>query len=80
MIDVTTFLEFFGLDASGLQGYGPLLLHGVWVTAQLSALSLLVSMILGLLGAHGQVVAAAAAQSGRRPSTPRWCAVFRTWC
>ena len=55
MIDVTTFLEFFGLDASGLQGYGPLLLHGVWVTAQLSALSLLVSMILGLLGATARL-------------------------
>jgi histidine transport system permease protein len=52
---VNTFLSVLGLDLSALQGYGPLLLHGCWVTLKLSALSLLVSMLLGLLGAAAKL-------------------------
>lgn len=52
---MNTFLNLFGLDTSALQGYGPLLLEGTWVTLKLSALSLLVSMFLGLLGAAAKL-------------------------
>jgi histidine transport system permease protein len=52
---VNSFLNILGLDLSALQGYGPLLLHGTWVTLKLSALALLVSMALGLLGAAAKL-------------------------
>lgn len=52
---MNTFLNLFGLDLGALQGYGPLLLHGTWVTLKLSALALLVSMLLGLLGAAAKL-------------------------
>ncbi|WP_322997325.1 ABC transporter permease [Castellaniella sp.] len=38
-----------------LNGYGPLLLAGTWVTIQLALLSLLVSLFLGLLGAWAKL-------------------------
>ena len=52
---MNSFLNLIGVDLSALQGYGPLLLHGTWVTLKLSALSLLVSMALGLLGAAAKL-------------------------
>jgi len=38
-----------------LQGYGPALLAGTWQTIQLSLLSLLVSFVLGLIGAGAKL-------------------------
>jgi len=38
-----------------LQGYGPVLLAGTWQTIQLSLLSLLVSFVLGLIGAGAKL-------------------------
>lgn len=38
-----------------LNGYGPLLLAGTWVTIQLALLSLLVALLLGLLGAWAKL-------------------------
>ncbi|BAQ81048.1 histidine ABC transporter, permease protein HisQ [Pseudomonas sp. St29] len=55
MIGVNTSTTLFGLDLTVLQGYGPLLLHGTWVTLKLSALALLVSIALGLLGAAAKL-------------------------
>ena len=52
---MNSLLNLLGVDLSTLQGYGPLLLHGTWVTLKLSALSLLVSMVLGLLGAAAKL-------------------------
>jgi histidine transport system permease protein len=52
---VNSFLNIPGVDLSALQGYGPLLLHGTWVTLKLAALALLVSMALGLLGAAAKL-------------------------
>ena len=52
---MNTFLTLLGLDLEVLQGYGPLLLHGAWMTLKLSALALLVSMLLGLLGAAAKL-------------------------
>ncbi|MEB0039765.1 ABC transporter permease [Pseudomonas sp. MH10] len=44
-------LQYLGLSALSLRGFGPLLLQGTWMTIQLGILSLLVSVILGLIGA-----------------------------
>ncbi len=50
-----TFLENLGLGAFALPGYGPLLLEGTWMTMKLAVLSLVVSVILGLLGATAKL-------------------------
>ena len=44
-------LQTLGLSAFSLKGFGPLLLQGTWMTIKLSLLSLLVSIVLGLIGA-----------------------------
>jgi histidine transport system permease protein len=44
-------LQTLGLSSLSLQGFGPLLLAGTWMTVKLAVLSLLVSVLLGLLGA-----------------------------
>jgi histidine transport system permease protein len=44
-------LQYLGLSALSLRGFGPLLLQGTWMTIQLGILSLLVAVILGLIGA-----------------------------
>ncbi len=36
-------------------GYGPLLLSGTWMTIQLALLSLLLSVIIGLIGASSKL-------------------------
>jgi histidine transport system permease protein len=48
-------LQHLGLSAFSLQGFGPLLLQGTWMTLKLSVLSLLVSIALGLLGASAKL-------------------------
>jgi len=48
-------LQTLGLSAFSLKGFGPILLQGTWMTVQLSILSLLVSVLLGLLGASAKL-------------------------
>lgn len=48
-------LQFLGLSAFSLKGFGPLLLQGTWMTIKLSFMSLLVSVGLGLLGASAKL-------------------------
>lgn len=48
-------LQNLGLSAFSLQGFGPLLLEGTWMTIKLSVLSLLVAVLLGLLGASAKL-------------------------
>ena len=48
-------LQHLGLAAFSLKGFGPLLLQGTWMTIKLSVLSLLVSVVLGLLGAGSKL-------------------------
>lgn len=48
-------LQHLGLAAFSLKGFGPLLLQGTWMTLKLSILSLLVSVVLGLLGASSKL-------------------------
>jgi histidine transport system permease protein len=48
-------LENLGLSAFSLKGFGPLLMQGTWMTIKLSALSLLVAVLLGLLGASAKL-------------------------
>lgn len=48
-------LQHLGLAAFSLKGFGPLLLQGTWMTLKLSILSLLVSVLLGLLGASSKL-------------------------
>jgi len=50
-------LQHLGLGAFSLRGFGPLLLQGTWMTLQLSFMSLLVSVGLGLLGASAKLSA-----------------------
>ena len=50
-------LQHLGLGAFSLRGFGPLLLQGAWMTLQLSFMSLLVSVGLGLLGASAKLSA-----------------------
>ena len=59
------FLHSVGLQALSLQGFGPLLAQGTWMTLKLALLSLGLSLLLGLLGAilsvpAGQLEAATA--------------------
>ncbi|WP_166365929.1 ABC transporter permease [Pseudomonas akapageensis] len=44
-----------GLQALSLQGFGPLLAQGTWMTLKLAALSLLLSLALGLIGASAKL-------------------------
>ncbi|MCU0127263.1 ABC transporter permease [Pseudomonas vlassakiae] len=53
MID--NFFEAVGLSGLSMQGFGPLLLKGTWMTIKLSLLSLVVSVILGLIGASAKL-------------------------
>jgi histidine transport system permease protein len=48
-------LQQLGLSAFSLKGFGPLLLEGTWMTIKLSLLSLLVSVVLGLIGASAKL-------------------------
>ncbi|WP_166358764.1 ABC transporter permease [Pseudomonas akapageensis] len=48
-------LQHLGLSAFSLKGFGPLLLQGTWMTIKLSFLSLLVSVVLGLIGASAKL-------------------------
>ena len=48
-------LQNLGLSAFSLKGFGPLLLEGTWMTIKLSAMSLLVAVLLGLLGASAKL-------------------------
>lgn len=48
-------VQNLGLSALSLQGFGPLLLEGTWMTIKLSVLSLAVSVLLGLLGASAKL-------------------------
>jgi histidine transport system permease protein len=48
-------LQTLGLSAFSLQGFGPLLLQGTWMTLKLSILSLLLSVLLGLIGASAKL-------------------------
>jgi histidine transport system permease protein len=50
-------LQTLGLSSLSLQGFGPLLLAGTWMTVKLAVLSLLVSVLLGLLGASAKLSA-----------------------
>lgn len=50
-------LQHLDLGAFSLRGFGPLLLQGTWMTLQLSFMSLLVSVGLGLLGASAKLSA-----------------------
>ena len=52
---VENLLQSLGLSAFSLQGFGPLLLQGTWMTIKLSVLSLAVSVLLGLLGASAKL-------------------------
>jgi histidine transport system permease protein len=50
-----TLLQNLGLSAFSLKGFGPLLLEGTWMTIKLSLMSLLLSIVLGLLGASAKL-------------------------
>lgn len=52
-----TLLQTLGLSTFSLKGFGPLLLEGTWMTIKLSLLSLLVSIVLGLIGASAKLSA-----------------------
>ncbi|WP_040069679.1 ABC transporter permease [Pseudomonas batumici] len=47
-------LQTLGLSMYSLKGFGPLLLEGTWMTVKLSILSLLLSVLLGLIGASAK--------------------------
>jgi histidine transport system permease protein len=48
-------LQILGLSGFSLKGFGPLLLQGSWMTIKLSFLCLLVSVVLGLIGASAKL-------------------------
>jgi histidine transport system permease protein len=48
-------LQILGLSGFSLKGFGPLLLSGTWMTVKLSVLSLLLSALLGLIGASSKL-------------------------
>lgn len=50
-----TLLGALGLSAFSLQGFGPLLLEGAWMTVKLSLSSLALSVLLGLIGASAKL-------------------------
>lgn len=49
------FLHSHGWQALSLQGFGPLLLQGTWMTLKLALLSLALSLALGLFGASAKL-------------------------
>ncbi|WP_036990272.1 ABC transporter permease [Pseudomonas vranovensis] len=52
---MNNFFHSTGLHALSLQGFGPLLLQGTWMTVKLALLSLALSLGLGLLGASAKL-------------------------
>jgi histidine transport system permease protein len=48
-------LQTLGLSTYSMKGFGPLLLQGAWMTVKLSVLSLLLSVLLGLIGASAKL-------------------------
>ncbi len=48
-------LQMLGLSGFSLKGFGPLLLQGTWMTIKLSFLCLLLSVVLGLIGASAKL-------------------------
>ncbi|MBV7491448.1 MULTISPECIES: ABC transporter permease [Pseudomonas] len=48
-------LQALGLSIYSMKGFGPLLLEGAWMTVKLSILSLLLSVLLGLIGASAKL-------------------------
>ncbi|WP_024777148.1 ABC transporter permease [Pseudomonas corrugata] len=48
-------LQALGLSTYSMKGFGPLLLEGAWMTVKLSILSLLLSVLLGLIGASAKL-------------------------
>jgi histidine transport system permease protein len=48
-------LQILGLSSFSLKGFGPLLMEGTWMTVKLSILSLLLSVLLGLIGASAKL-------------------------
>lgn len=56
--------------SSGLQGFGPLLAQGTWMTIKLALLSLALSLLLGLIGASAKLSRSPCCAS-RPLSTPR---------
>jgi len=48
-------LQTLGLTSLSLKGFGPLLMEGTWMTIKLAVMSLLVSVLLGLLGASAKL-------------------------
>ncbi|MNF46027.1 Histidine transport system permease protein HisQ [compost metagenome] len=48
-------LQMLGLSGFSLKGFGPLLLQGSWMTVKLSFLCLLLSVVLGLIGASAKL-------------------------
>ncbi|MDI3353311.1 ABC transporter permease [Pseudomonas sp. UYIF39] len=48
-------LQMLGLSGFSLKGFGPLLLQGSWMTVKLSFLCLLLSVVLGLVGASAKL-------------------------
>lgn len=48
-------LQALGLPTYSMKGFGPLLLEGAWMTVKLSILSLLLSVLLGLIGASAKL-------------------------
>ena len=52
---MNNFFQSTGWHALSLQGFGPLLLQGTWMTVKLALLSLALSLALGLLGASAKL-------------------------
>lgn len=52
---VNDFLNWTGLHAFSLQGFGPMLAQGTWMTIKLALISLLLSLTLGLIGASAKL-------------------------
>ena len=48
-------LQALGLSTYSMKGFGPLLLEGAWMTVKLSIFSLLLSVLLGLIGASAKL-------------------------
>ncbi|GID05211.1 ABC transporter permease [Pseudomonas sp. 008] len=48
-------LQMLGLSGFSLKGFGPLLMQGSWMTVKLSFLCLLLSVVLGLIGASAKL-------------------------
>ena len=55
LIMFETLLSTLGLSAFSMKGFGPLLLEGAWMTVKLSIASLMLSVLLGLVGASAKL-------------------------